>query len=94
MARELKVQIDQTIYDLAIQAYGSVEGVFLLMKDNPNLNLMDAPVPGEKVYVRDESLNAEVENYVMVKKVVPANVVNTKATPNTGFDYELDFALG
>jgi len=70
---EIVVRENQTPYDLAIEAYGSVEGVFQLMDDNPWISLDAMPDVGRRVVVNGEALNAEVKDYLTRKKIEPAN---------------------
>ncbi len=70
---DLKVQQGQTIYDLAIQAYGSVEGVFQLIEDNDWLDLESTPTVGKKVVVKGDFIDEPTANYVDRYQVVPAN---------------------
>lgn len=55
----------QTIWDLAIQCYGSVEGVFRLIQDNADQlsSLNDDLYPGQVLRVRSEPVDRDVATY-------------------------------
>jgi hypothetical protein len=60
--RKYTVQYGQTMLDIAVQEYGHVDGVFLLIKDNPNYSITDVPVPGEELLIRDEAPQLSEDN--------------------------------
>lgn len=63
----------QTIWDLAIQEMGSVEGAFLILAENAFLRL-DMSIPaGTKVLVPDTVLNADVVDYLSRNGYKPAS---------------------
>ena len=64
----------QTIYDIAIQETGSVEGVFVLMKRNPTAiaNLNAQPEAGTQLIV-DAVVDKGVLNYYTSNKIKPAS---------------------
>lgn len=49
-----KVEIGQDIFDLCIQEYGGLNALFLLLADNPQLDLVRKLIPGEEVKLRVE----------------------------------------
>lgn len=49
-----KVEIGQDIFDLCIQEYGGLNALFLLLADNPHLDLVRKLIPGEEVKLRVE----------------------------------------
>lgn len=48
------VEIGQDIYDLCIQEYGSIEAVFLLLEDNPEIDLQTTLQSGQVLNFRVE----------------------------------------
>jgi len=62
--RQVIVQQGQTIVDIALQEYGSVEGLFALLEANQTLDLDSQLEPGQKVLVREEDVvNSDIVNY-------------------------------
>lgn len=70
---KVTVKNDQTIYDIAVQEYGSIEGIFWLMEDNPELNLQDDLVVGGQLLIRDSVIDPELKSYLQENGVSPAN---------------------
>lgn len=68
-----KIIHGQTIYDLAIILTGSVEGLFLLLNENPSLNLIDQPVPGTEVVFSGTPVNQSVVDYFKNQKIQVAS---------------------
>lgn len=60
--KRITVQPRQTIFDIAIQYYGDVEGIDFLLLDNPSLSLNDSLSYGEKLNIRDEVKNQTIVN--------------------------------
>lgn len=58
--KTITVQPRQTIFDIAIQYYGDVEGVDFLLLDNPDLSLNNDLVYGQKLTIRDEVKNSVI----------------------------------
>lgn len=52
--RQVRVMSGQTLADVAVQEYGHMDGVWLLLEDNPGLvaDLGEVPAPGTVVNVR------------------------------------------
>lgn len=73
MMAQIKVKQDQTLYDIALLAYGSVEGVIWLLEDNPAVDLETEPEAGDVLSLRDDAINKEVVDYYNNKGVAPAN---------------------
>jgi hypothetical protein len=56
----------QNIYDLAVQCYGGLEGVFMLMEDNPDLlrGLNDSIPVGSQIKIdQEKAVNKDVLKY-------------------------------
>jgi len=77
----------QSIFDIAIQQYGSVEGVVHLMNDNPNLTFNSNIIPGQNLILNDEAIDADIVNYFRQKQLKIA----TKGTKVGGDFDENDF---
>lgn len=62
----------QSLVDIAIQVYGSAEGVFLLALEN-GLSVTDELEPGQTlIYSSDNVIRADVVQYLRAKRVTPA----------------------
>lgn len=61
----------QTIYDVAIENYGSAEGVFALMADNPDVipDLNTTLLPGSKLQIISPPVNEEMQQYLKGNKL-------------------------
>lgn len=87
------VQTGQSIVDLAIQKYGSADGIFALLADNPSLvaNWHDDPDPGTSVYVKSPPVNVVVHQYYANNTISPATL--PKPSGGNALDYTLEFTL-
>jgi len=73
--KQVIVQQGQTIVDIALQEYGSVEGLFAFLEANQNLDLDSQLEPGQKVLVREEDVvNSDIVNYYQRNNI---NVVSS-----------------
>lgn len=94
MAREVIVQPGQCLEDIAIQAYGHVDGVTWLLLDNetrlPNGYSTDLP-SGTRLALRDTLLEAPIYRALLRAGHVPATntTVPGVPTPDLG-DYNDD----
>lgn len=52
--KTIKIAHGQTIEDIALQHYGAIEGLSMLMEDN-GLSLDDLLVPGAELIIQDEA---------------------------------------
>ncbi len=63
--RTIKVKKDQGLADIALQEYGHVEGVFLLVEDNTGLiGITDNIYKGDELLIRAESINSPMQNFL------------------------------
>jgi hypothetical protein len=71
------VQHDQSIWDLAIQEYGSIEQMFIMVSDNKLLSSLDViPTPGDKLSIRtDFDGDYALMNYFRNKRQVATNAI-------------------
>ncbi len=73
----------QSIWDLAIQHYGSVDGVLQLIIDNPTVfNFETSPVPGTIFFVQDKPLVKKVVEYFALQEIKPASAVDDAYAPS------------
>lgn len=61
----------QSPFDIAIQEYGSIEGVFDLLENNPGLEFDSAIAPGTSLAI-GEAVNPEVVDYYRRNNIKPA----------------------
>lgn len=70
--RIIIVQDRQSIWDIAIREYGSVEGVFRLLEDNPDLTGLDAPLSaGQSLVVRQAPVDTDVVRWYADRGLYP-----------------------
>lgn len=94
--KQITVENNQSIWDLAIQHYGSVDGIKQLILDNPSkLNLSDGVVPGTKIIIRDEMIaNKVIVDYLnknRIKLATTVSVPNTSGFGDFSNDYNNDY---
>jgi len=68
----------QTLFDIALQVYGTIEGVFGLLADNPGKTstLTDEPTPGTELMVNGTVLNKYVANEYANRGIIPATGIH------------------
>jgi hypothetical protein len=71
--KKVKVLNNQTIWDIALQEYGDVTGVFQILTDNPSIDLDTDLTEGTILYINGEPLNQDVVSYYKEKEIKPAN---------------------
>lgn len=49
-----KAQANQTLYDIALQLYGTIEGLFDLLISNPDINMIMDLTPGQELEYHEE----------------------------------------
>lgn len=74
MARKVTVKSGQSIFDIALQEYGSVEGVYNLMQDNPaRIPSLDVDLlPGDVLLIGSDPVQKDVTDYYTRNSVFPA----------------------
>lgn len=89
--RKITVLDRQSVWDLAIQEYGAVEGVFLLMADNSGkgLSFETNPRPGLKLKIISAAVIQSVVDYYRVNNIKPATA--SPASSVYGGDYNDDY---
>lgn len=79
---KVTVLAGQSLVDVAIQVYGSAEGVVVLAKDN-GMEVTDVPTPGRQLeYSTDNIVAKNIAQYYSSKKVCPAT--GTPFDPSAG----------
>lgn len=83
----------QTIWDIALGQYGSIEGVFALLDQNPQLLDINANLhPGMQLNTRGEKLDTEVVGYYVNNHVIVVSGSSFHSTGNPfGGDFNRDF---
>lgn len=75
--RTIIIENEQNTRDIALQEYGSIEGLFDLMKDNPEVikSLNTKLVPGTRLKISSAKKNKEIADYFAKKnyKVTTGN---------------------
>lgn len=62
----------QSIFDIALQEYGSIEGVQLLIADNPTIDINTELQPGTKLLIKSSAIDQGIVNYYSTNKIKPA----------------------
>lgn len=65
----VKFKPGQTVFDVALEQYGNIEGVALIAEDNPSISLDEAE-EGTEVLIRDEVIDKKTKNYFSNKTIV------------------------
>jgi len=93
--KKVTVQKQQNIIDLAIQEYGSIEGLIQLAKDN-DLSLDEDMVAGAMLEVNESKINNQpLVDYFKQRDIIIATGVSDFIGVNTGgiFDFTFDFTF-
>ena len=61
---EYIVQPQQSLFDIAIEVYGDVQGVVWLIQDNGLMGVTDPLSGGQKLNLREVVVNGRVVNYL------------------------------
>jgi hypothetical protein len=89
MSKIIIVEDKQTIYDIAIQEYGHVDGVQLLLEDNEVLQGYDTILfAGQLLKIAQEPINKEVVEQFAKESYKPVSEVDDLE------DFELDSSGG
>ncbi len=68
----------QSLFDIALQEYGSIEAVFQLADDNGITNITDSLIPGTELIIDENMIiDKNVVNYYKNNAIYPANEVRT-----------------
>ena len=72
--RNIEVKYGQSLFDIALQYYGSIEAVFWIVEDN-NLNgIVDNVYEGDTLQIRDTVMNKQI--VTELSKVTVATIYN------------------
>lgn len=63
----------QSVFDIALHAYGSIEAVFWLLEDNPGLSLISNLISGDELVLRDLYFSKQVYDYYQKNSIVPVS---------------------
>lgn len=94
MGRTVIVQPGQCLEDIALQEYGSVDGVPWLVWDNEQHcpdGLSTDIEAGVELVLRDDIIDRVVYDTARRLGVVPASINPAPATTGPGGDYSLDY---
>lgn len=83
----------QTVFDLSLQQYGSIEGAFDLMLENPNaIPSLDAIIaPGSKIKSNAAVINKDVQSFYNNEKRHPVSLANGESQLFNEFNSEFNF---
>ncbi len=91
MFRKLTVLNGQTLEDIAIQAYGSIDGVGKIVQDNSGLSWDSELSTGQIIFIeKDYYINKDVFNYLKARDIKPATGSEYVLLIQTG-DFNNDF---
>lgn len=88
MVTKIRVKELQTIWDIALQEYGSVSGVKQLMDDNPEINFQTLLQPGQIIKIISEPVNKDVRDFYKNNNIFPVSGEKDDALP---YDFNNDF---
>lgn len=94
--KTIRVIDGQTSFDIATQYYGSIEGFFWLVDDNPEVftSLDVLLAAGTTLKIRETVINKELVDYFSVKGVTPMNPVTNTGGFTSGFSDGFDIGFG
>lgn len=79
----------QTIWDIAIQQYGGVEGIQELIDDNPELTRNSILFEGQLLKIKSLPVNRDIQVYYKERRLKPVSSVPSDG--KFGGDYNSDF---
>ncbi|MBY0244932.1 MAG: hypothetical protein K2Q03_05705 [Sphingobacteriaceae bacterium] len=90
--RRIEVQYKQTLLDIALQEYGSIDGVYWLVEDNGLDSIIDNVAVGQLLIIRNDVVNMGMRNFLQTYKVSTADE-QTQATGIGFWVLEQDFKI-
>lgn len=86
----LNIDAGQTLFDIALQAYGTTEALFTgLLTDNPTLNLNSNLTPGQVLNIKTPPNSPQVTNYFKARN----QKINTgDPQQDTGAEFNTNFS--
>lgn len=89
--RKVTSQRGQTVFDIAIQEMGSIEGVINILTLNAGIEMDEAIATGTVLYLPDAPLKPKIAEYYKKKLIVPVSANEAKvASVNQDVDIVLD----
>lgn len=82
MSKVVTVLHKQTIWDIAIREYGSIEGVKDIMDYNEGVDLKKSLVVGQLIKIVGEPINKAVVDYYKTNGLIPVSRSNNDLTEN------------
>jgi len=90
MSQDMKVSINQSVFDIAIQKCGSIEAAFEIAQRN-FICITDTLIPGQRLWLPDPK-NKSISNYYAVGNLVPASDTDILSGTRT-FDDSFDLTF-
>ena len=72
----IKIKKGQSVYDVSIQEYGTIEGVDFLLEDNPELDLFAIPGAGTFLLIRETPELVDNKNLKTFRNKINVNTAN------------------
>lgn len=92
MERLIKISDEQTIFDIAIQFYGDIEGVIWLLEDNPSLTIETMV---KEIIIREDFIRKDIVDYLISKGIyISTAIQNTPVAQeetHNEFTFEFNF---
>jgi hypothetical protein len=86
MKNKVIVQSGQTLFDIALQEYGSIAGVFQLADDNGIDNITDELAVGSVLIVSDEFIvNKNIVDFYKNNRITSATALSNNQLQGIGF---------
>ena len=81
--RIIKVKKDQSLFDIALQEYGHIEGVYFLVEDNSSLiGITDTLHGGDELSIRETKINRPMKDFL-----TPYELATAKDATGEGIGY-------
>ncbi|MAX81755.1 MAG: hypothetical protein CL843_16455 [Crocinitomicaceae bacterium] len=86
------IQVGETLEDISMLKYGSVDGVSKILEDNPNLSWDSELIGGEVLLIeKDYFTNKEMAAYLDEVGAAPASAVTESVEVEPAGDFNNDF---
>jgi hypothetical protein len=82
--RSITAKYGQSLFDIALEYYGNIQGVFWLVEDNELNGITDNVFEGDPLLIRDEILNNNIVEALKVYSVATIFDIEERAE---GIDY-------
>jgi hypothetical protein len=84
--KTVNVEKGQSLFDIALQCYGSIKAVFQLADDNGIDNIIDLLIPGDELLIDEQFIkNANVVNYYKNNNITAASELRTEELQGVGY---------